>query len=116
MTLPDVDIVLAQVQVEGRYIGRAGICSRSVKSFRYPRMSLSQCGDVLGMQNGGQTSLVHVMSVHVARMNLSVSADVPFVVTLWQSPEGRHALGVLQHMLNVEFGSHGTSSLGEPFG
>lgn len=78
--------------------------------------SRNRCGDVLGMQNGGQTSLVHVMSVHVARMNLSASADVPFVATLLQSPEARHAFGLLQHMLNGESGSQGTSSLGEPFG
>lgn len=68
------------------------------------------------MQYGGQTSLAHVMSVHVARINLSVSADVPFVDTLLQSPEARHAFGLLQHMLYGEAGLHGTSSLGEPLG
>lgn len=56
------------------------------------------------------------MSVHVARMNLSVFADDPFLDTLWQSPEARHAAGLLQHMLKGVVGSHGTSSLGEPFG
>lgn len=70
----------------------------------------------VGMQNGGQASLFQVMSVQVARMNLSESADVPFVVTLLQSPEARQAVGLLQHMLIGELGSHGTSSLGEPFG
>lgn len=77
---------------------------------------MSQCRNVLGMQNGGQTSLFQVMSVQVARMNLSVSAKVPFSVMVLQSPEARHAVGLLQHMLYCEFGSHGTSSLGEPFG
>lgn len=67
-------------------------------------------------QYGGHTSLPQDGSVHVARMNLSVSADVPLVDKTLQSPEARHAVDVLQHMLYGSLGLHGTSLLGAPSG
>lgn len=55
------------------------------------------------------------MSVHVALMNRS-AADVEFVVTSLQSPDGRQASLVPQHILVPVVGSHGTSMLCSPLG
>lgn len=72
--------------------------------------------DIRGRQYGGHTALSQDGSVHVARTNLSVSADVPLVDTDLQNPEERQAVALLQHMLNGVLGLHGTSVLGEPLG
>ena len=65
-------------------------------------------------QYGGHIELDHVLSVHAALMNLV--ADVEFVVDSLQSPDGRQASTVLQHILNAAVGSHGTSLLCSPLG
>lgn len=54
-------------------------------------------------------------SVHVALINLFV-ANVEFVVVSLQSPEGRQASVLLQHMLIFAVESHGTSLLCLPLG
>lgn len=66
------------------------------------------------MQYGGHIALDHVTSVHVALMNLA--ADVEFVVSSLQSPDGRQASTLSQHMLIAAAGSHGTSLLCSPLG
>lgn len=55
------------------------------------------------------------MSVHVALVNL-FAADVEFVVVSLQSPDGRQAAVVLQHILISTSGLHGTSLLCSPLG
>lgn len=55
------------------------------------------------------------MSVHVALVNL-FAADVEFVVVSLQSPDGRQASVVLQHILISTLGLHGTSLLCSPLG
>lgn len=69
----------------------------------------------LFVQYFGHTALDHVRSVHVALMNLFV-ADVEFVVVSLQSPDGRQASVLLQHMLIFAVESHGTSLLRSPLG
>lgn len=55
------------------------------------------------------------MSVHVALVNL-FAADVEFVVVSLQSPDGRQASVVLQHILISTSGLQGTSLLCSPLG
>lgn len=55
-----------------------------------------------------------MLSVHVALINLAVEVELP--VVLLQSPDGRQASVLLQHMLIAAVGSHGTSLLCSPLG
>lgn len=127
VTLPYVDIILAEIQVEGIrlstircWIWRSAWLAFVVMKTSCGRESATNdwTGLILpGKQYCGHWLLDHVGSVHVALVNFRVAVKFVAGDTSRQRPEARQAALLLQHMVIPSRGSwQGTSSLIEPLG